>query len=521
MSLAKIKDLFHFEKGTLQSTKATPGEYDFITAATDWKTHNEYTHNCEALIFAAAASGSLGRTHYVNGKFISSDLCFILTPKDEEKYPIDIKFYHLIFNAFKEGIVRNTKSGTSKEAIGLTVFGNYKLPYFDIEKQQEAKETILKVQELSHSLDNELSKQFELINNLRQVFLKEAMQGKLVEQDSNDEPASMLLDKINHDKVRFTKEKNIKKQNQLHLISENEVPFAIPQSWLWTRLGNCIYETESGKSPNCKNTPATGKEWGVIKTTAIQEMFFLENENKVLPDNFKVNPKHVIKEGDLLITRAGPKNRVGIVCNVENITLNLILSDKTIRILHNPNLLNTKFIAFALNSPLVKIEVEKKMTGMADSQVNITQDNIKSFPIPFPPINEQNKIVLILNELMKICDDLQNNINSCLKQNNLLLQQFLSDVLGIKPSVNIEKQIEVPAENKLPSKFDSNTLFMEIQELLKIHGKLQALELWQMSKFYGKTDAERNIDGFYAELKKLIEKEKVVKETEKGYLEVV
>jgi len=130
MSLVKIKDLFHFEKGTLQSTKATPGEYDFITAAADWKTHNEYTHDCEALIFAAAASGSLGRTHCVNGKFISSDLCFILTPKDEEKYPIDIKFYHLIFNAFKDEIVRNTKAGTSKEAIGLTVFGNYKLPYF-------------------------------------------------------------------------------------------------------------------------------------------------------------------------------------------------------------------------------------------------------------------------------------------------------------------------------------------------------------------------------------------------------
>src|SRR5690606_30119647 len=186
MSLVKIKDLFHFEKGTLQSTKATPGEFDFITAAADWKTHNEYTHDCEALIFAAAASGSLGRTHYVKGKFISSDLCFILTPKDEEKHPIDIQFYHLIFNAFKEEIVRNTKSGTSKEAIGLTVFGNYKLPYFDINKQQETKDDFLTAQTLSQSLDKELSNQLELIKNLRQAFLKDAMQGKLVEQDPND-----------------------------------------------------------------------------------------------------------------------------------------------------------------------------------------------------------------------------------------------------------------------------------------------------------------------------------------------
>ncbi|CAH9017637.1 hypothetical protein [Candidatus Nitrosacidococcus sp. I8] len=69
-----IGELFNIEKGELQSTKCIAGKYDFITAAEEWKTHNEYSHECEALIFAAAASGSLGRTHYVNGKFITSDL---------------------------------------------------------------------------------------------------------------------------------------------------------------------------------------------------------------------------------------------------------------------------------------------------------------------------------------------------------------------------------------------------------------------------------------------------------------
>ena len=54
-----IGKLFYFKKGQLQSTKCTPGEFDFITAGEGWKTHNEYDHECEALIFAAAASGSL------------------------------------------------------------------------------------------------------------------------------------------------------------------------------------------------------------------------------------------------------------------------------------------------------------------------------------------------------------------------------------------------------------------------------------------------------------------------------
>ncbi|MDQ7058234.1 MAG: hypothetical protein Q9N62_07260 [Ghiorsea sp.] len=72
-----IGELFNLEKGALQSTKCTPGKFDFITAAEDWKTHHEYTHECEALIIAVAASGSLGRTHYIDDKFIASDLCVL------------------------------------------------------------------------------------------------------------------------------------------------------------------------------------------------------------------------------------------------------------------------------------------------------------------------------------------------------------------------------------------------------------------------------------------------------------
>ena len=94
-----IKELFDFEKGTLQSSKCTLGKYTFITAAENWKTHSDYTHDCEALIFAMAASGSLGRTHYVKGKFISSDLCFILTPKKALKLDL-IFYYRLTFKNF-------------------------------------------------------------------------------------------------------------------------------------------------------------------------------------------------------------------------------------------------------------------------------------------------------------------------------------------------------------------------------------------------------------------------------------
>ena len=106
VELKPLGNLFNVEKGSLQSSKCIPGQYSFITASEEWKTHNKYTHDCEALIFAMAASGSLGRTHYVKGKFISSDLCFILTPKNDIK--LDLLFYQRLINSFRQDIVKRT-----------------------------------------------------------------------------------------------------------------------------------------------------------------------------------------------------------------------------------------------------------------------------------------------------------------------------------------------------------------------------------------------------------------------------
>jgi type I restriction enzyme, S subunit len=436
MSLVRIDELFDFEKGTLQSSKCTPGRFDFITAASEWKTHNEYSHDAEALVFAAAASGSLGRTHYVNGKFISSDLCFILRAKDTVKYPLDLRFYHIIFNEFKGDIVKNTKAGTSKEAIGLNSFGRYKLPYFPLEVQLATKAKFIKAEETHSKLSTELTHQRSLVKQLRQAFLRDAMQGKLVPQDPNDEPASELLKKIKAEKEQLIKEKKIKKEKELPPIKPEEIPFEIPKSWVWCRLGEIIFDTEGGKSPNCVNESVTGKEWGVIKTTAVQEMTFLENENKILPKGFVVNPRHVVEVGDILITRAGPKNRVGIVCSVDALTKNLILSDKTIRIVYPKELVSSKFIALALNSPLIKPIIEAKMTGMADSQVNISQDNMKGFPIPIPSSSEQFRIVTKLEQLMNYCDELEQSIKQSQTQNEKLLQQVLREALQGKEVVH-------------------------------------------------------------------------------------
>lgn len=441
MSLMKIKDLFHFEKGGLQSSKCTPGEFDFITAAAEWKTHNEFSHECEALIFAAAASGSLGRTHYVNGKFVSSDLCFIITPKDPVKYPIDLKFYHLIFQAFKDEIVRNTKAGTSKEAIGLTAFGKYELPYFDIAKQQEVKEQFVTAQESTIGLDSELTHQLDLVKQLRQSYLREAMQGKLVPQDPNDEPASVLLEKIKDEKERLIKEKKIKKQKPLPPITEDEIPFDIPENWSWCRLGELSNDLLGGFAFKSSKYVKESKNQ-VVRLGNVKNDNLLLNANPafVTDDYASTAEKAKLLPGDILVTMTGTRAKrdylFTLLLNDEHFeNFNLYLNQRVGAFRLN-DLLKKEFITFLLKEPSILEPVFLSSTGAAN-QANIGVTALNNILVPLPPLSEQQRIVAKLDELMAYCDELETSIKESQQQNELLLQQVLREALEPK-----EKEVE-------------------------------------------------------------------------------
>ena len=251
---------------------------------------------------------------------------------------------------------------------------------------------------------------------LKKSILQEAVQGKLVPQDPSDESAEALLERIRVEKQRLIKEGKIKKDKHESVIFRRDnshyekrgskeenindiIPFELPDSWEWIRLSAILTSTDAGKSPQCENRPRTIGEWGVIKTTAIQDGYFLAEENKVLPLDFNLQESMVVHHGDLLITRAGPRNRTGVICVVDGEAENLILSDKTVRLSYLRNFVNPHYVMTALSSPAMQYFVVDAMTGMASSQVNISQEKMKTFLLPLPPLNEQQRIV---DEVSKI-----------------------------------------------------------------------------------------------------------------------
>ena len=157
-NIVKFSDIFVTSNfGTLQSEDNNPeGEYDFITAAEKWKKHDSYSNDQEAIIYAVGAEGSLGRAHYVNGKFIASTLCLILTPKDPHKYPVDLEFYSYYLMAIREKIVLSLRNGTSKLTIKPEELDEYPIEYFNISEQKAKKKIIIQRIEEFRELEEKL-----------------------------------------------------------------------------------------------------------------------------------------------------------------------------------------------------------------------------------------------------------------------------------------------------------------------------------------------------------------------------
>lgn len=142
--MVKVSTLFNVTKGTLASESNIDGDYPFVTASEEWKTHIEYALDTEAIVYAVSAAGSLGRSHYVNGKFIASNLCLVLTSKHDPKYPIDLMFYNCYFTSIRKQIVSDLADGTSKLTISSDMFKDYYIDYIPYNEQQDFVQTKLK-----------------------------------------------------------------------------------------------------------------------------------------------------------------------------------------------------------------------------------------------------------------------------------------------------------------------------------------------------------------------------------------
>jgi len=216
-----------------------------------------------------------------------------------------------------------------------------------------------------------------------------------------------------------------KAQEQLKIYRQAVLKKAFPREKK-IEISKLVNNLSQGWSPKCINQKSKdNSQWAVIKTSAVQAGKFVELENKILPDNLEPREQHEIEKGDILITRAGPRVRVGICCLVRKTRPKLINSDKVYRLKLNQDLIDGEYFEYALNSPKALSDIEKMKSGSSDSGLNLTQKVFLKLQIPYTSKAEQTEIVRQIESRLSVCDKVEQSITESLEKAKALQQSIL------------------------------------------------------------------------------------------------
>jgi len=206
----------------------------------------------------------------------------------------------------------------------------------------------------------------------------------------------------------------------------------LPDSWDKTEIEQILKPLDNGKviqqgwSPQCERIPSPkDNEWGVLKTTAIQDGYFLPEENKKLPDSLEPRPNIEVKPEDILMTCAGPRNRCGVTCFVKETRPRLMMSGKMYRFRADSKKIDSKYLEAFLLSQEARFEIDRMKTGINDSGLNLTHSRFLKLQIPLAPLNEQKRIMAKIEELLS---ELDNGLK-CLEKTDSLLRVLYQSTL--------------------------------------------------------------------------------------------
>ena len=226
---------------------------------------------------------------------------------------------------------------------------------------------------------------------LRQKILDLAIHGKLVPQDSNDEPASVLLERIRAEKERLIKEGKIKKGKKSAKTSDKpHYPFELPKGWVWCRLEDYVFSVTDGDH-QAPPKVSKGIPFLVISNIADGSLDF--SNTRYVPEEYyeKIQMERKPKRGDILFSVTGS---YGIVVNIK--TDRQFCFQRHIGLI-KPTISN-EYLSFVLMSNYIKSLCDKLATGTAQKTVGL--DTLRSLYVPIAPIEEQERIVAKIKHLL-------------------------------------------------------------------------------------------------------------------------
>lgn len=316
----------------------------------------------------------------------------------ENKSIIDIEYlYCVISSNFIKNII-NTQKNSTNDNISMKLIQEFPIPLPPLSEQKRIVEKIEELMPLVEAYEEswkrleELNKKFP--EDMKKSLLQEAIKGKLVEQRPEEGTGEELYETIQAEKKKLIKEGKIKKQKALSEITEDEMPFEIPESWKWVRVGT-IFQHNTGKALNRANREGIELEY-ITTSNLYWDRFELDNLKKMYFKETEFEKCSVMK-GDLLVCEGGDIGRAAIWENEY-----IVMIQNHIHRLRAYHTICTRFFYY-LFYLYKNIEL---IGGKGIGIKGLSTRALSVIVFPLPPLNEQKRIVERLEELLPLCEQL-------------------------------------------------------------------------------------------------------------------
>ena len=302
------------------------------------------------------------------------------------------KNYLYYFLLDKRNVIGETDlHGSTMKHITKTNMEHLSFPLPPLIEQQRIAAKIAQLFALLRKVESSTQQYAELQTLLKTKVLDLAMRGKLVKQDPNDEPASVLLEKIKTEKAELVKEKKIKKSKPLPPITDEEKPFDIPDSWEWVRISD-VLDVRDGTHDTPKYV-ADGIPLITSKNISNGKLDFT-NINFISKDDFeKINERSKVDKGDIIFAM------IGTIGNPVLVDTDTKFGIKNVALLkHFTDKLNMDFILDYLL--VLQVIWNSNATGAVQKFVSLRK--IRKSVLPLPPFKEQKKIVRKIDQIFRM-----------------------------------------------------------------------------------------------------------------------
>jgi type I restriction enzyme S subunit len=420
----KLGEVCRIEKGATGIMKAIPGEYPMVTLAADRTSHNEYQFDAKAVIVPLVSStghghASMKRIHYQEGKFALGSILCALIPHDEQIVHPHFLFTYL--NFAREQVFVPLMRGAANVSLSVKNIASVEILLPPLDEQKRIAAHIERITACSQALRHELATQKTLLAKLREAILREAVQGKLTHQSADNEDASHLLARIKAEKAA----KGIK-EKPLAPIKPEEIPYQLPQGWVWCRLGEICEKIGSGSTPRGGNAVYTKAGVKFLRSQNVyndglrlDDVVYISEEIHERMSGTKINPLDI-----LLNITGGSIGRITIV-PASFIDGNI---NQHVTIIRPVSTAFSDFVHKILLSPNYQEMILDEATGAG--REGLPKNRLELFPIPLPPLAEQERIVAAVERLLGRVSALEKEVLQEQVTLGRLMQSALREAFG-------------------------------------------------------------------------------------------